>query len=552
MASLFVIQGPDQGRRFELSEPEYSIGRDASNQITLHDTEVSRQHAKVRQYNQTFEWIDLGSSNGSFVNSLRSDLQPLRSGDRIQIGRTLMIFTTTSASGDSASRRDVAVGISDVVDGSRIVHSIPHEEGSQFFLAPDSSVSPWLANARSNLQIMYRTTLTVSHTLDIDELLGRILELIFEWVEADRGCVILLNKDNGELTPKAFRDRHQTTRHAKLQISQTILDYVTKNQQGVLTSDARDDGRWDAAASIVKLGVREAICVPMQGRYGIVGVIYIDTYTSPTNLLKSNQQNRFSEDHLKLMVAIGHQAALAVEDTSYYSAMLQAERLAAIGQTIAGLSHHVKNILQGIRGGSYLIEEGLKNDDREITTKGWRIVERNQERISALVMDMLTFSKERQPDMMLADWNQVVSDVVELMRSRAEELHVTLKLEAPNEMPEMVFDPEGMHRVVTNVITNAIDACADLHEDESGIVNVCTEWDQVNQVLRAKVQDNGPGIAEADQAKIFTAFESSKGNRGTGLGLPVSKKIVEEHGGVIRINSKLGEGATFEIEIPAI
>ncbi|MEZ6117001.1 MAG: FHA domain-containing protein [Pirellulaceae bacterium] len=78
MASLFVIQGPDQGRRFELSEPEYSIGRDASNQITLHDTEVSRQHAKVRQYNQTSEWIDFSGSNGSFVNSLRSDLQPLR------------------------------------------------------------------------------------------------------------------------------------------------------------------------------------------------------------------------------------------------------------------------------------------------------------------------------------------------------------------------------------------------------------------------------------------------------------------------------------------
>ncbi|MEZ6117000.1 MAG: histidine kinase dimerization/phospho-acceptor domain-containing protein [Pirellulaceae bacterium] len=164
--------------------------------------------------------------------------------------------------------------------------------------------------------------------------------------------------------------------------------------------------------------MREAIWCADARSIRIVGVIYIDTYTSPTNLLKSNQQNRFSEDHLKLMVAIGHQAALAVEDTSYYSAMLQAERLAAIGQTIAGLSHHVKNILQGIRGGSYLIEEGLKNDDREITTKGWRIVERNQERISALVMDMLTFSKERQPDMMLADWNQVVSDVVELMRSR--------------------------------------------------------------------------------------------------------------------------------------
>ena len=87
--------------------------------------------------------------------------------------------------------------------------------------------------------------------------------------------------------------------------------------------------------------------------------------------------NRFNEEHLKLMVAIGHQAALAVEDTSYYSAMVQAERLAAMGQTIATLSHHIKNILQGIRGGSYLIEEGLKGDDPDVVRK--RLADRRKE-----------------------------------------------------------------------------------------------------------------------------------------------------------------------------
>ena len=135
---------------------------------------------------------------------------------------------------------------------------------------------------------------------------------------------------------------------------------------------------------------------------------------------------RFSEEHLKLMVAIGHQAALAVEDTSYYSALVQAERLAAVGQTIATLSHHVKNILQGIRGGSYLIDEGLKASETELIRKGWRIVEKNQERISNLVMDMLTFSKERKPEMVPAELNDVVAEVVELMTARAAELGVAL------------------------------------------------------------------------------------------------------------------------------
>ena len=181
----------------------------------------------------------------------------------------------------------------------------------------------------------------------------------------------------------------------------------------------------------MKLGVREAICVPMQGRYHVVGVIYIDTSTSPQQILeRGGAARRFTEDHLKLMIAIGHQAALAVEDTRYYSAMVQAERLAAIGQTIATLSHHIKNILQGIRGGSYLIEMGLTEHDESIVGKGWKIVEKNQNKISALVMDMLTFSKEREPDLTTANINTVVRDVVELMQARAQEEQIELVLPA--------------------------------------------------------------------------------------------------------------------------
>ncbi len=128
------------------------------------------------------------------------------------------------------------------------------------------------------------------------------------------------------------------------------------------------------------------------------------------------------------MIAIAHQAALAVEDTSYYSAMVQAERLAAIGQTIAGLSHHIKNILQGIRGGSYLIEEGLNDEQPDVVRRGWAIVERNQEKVSRLVLDMLTFSKEREPDRLVSQLNQVVTEVTELMTSHAKERNVALEL----------------------------------------------------------------------------------------------------------------------------
>src|SRR4029077_10463135 len=124
----------------------------------------------------------------------------------------------------------------------------------------------------------------------------------------------------------------------------------------------------------------------------------------------------------------------------YYSAMVQSERLAAVGQTIASLSHHIKNILQGLRGGSYLIEMGLAEHDEQVTRKGWYIVERNQKKISALVLDMLTYSKEREPDFAAADFNAVVADVVETIQSRAGELQVELRWQPDAAIPRLTFD----------------------------------------------------------------------------------------------------------------
>ena len=550
MPSLFVIQGRDQGKRFELGQGPVCVGRDAANTIQLHDTEVSRRHAEFRSEGEAVYVVDLESSNGIFINSQQVRHQELRSGDRILVGKTLMIFTATEdhQSQDLNDAIDIVTAHPDT-GGSRIVKSVSQEQSSRMFNLADPAADPWLARARSNLQVMYRTALAVSHTLDIDQLLTRIMELIFEWVEADRGVVMLVSQETGELEPAVRRYRKGEPSTDKIEISRTILDYVQTKNEGVLTSDARDDDRWEPGGSIVRLGVREAICVPMQGRYGVVGVIYIDTYTPPGRILYAGTADRFSEDHLKLMVAIGHQAALAVEDTSYYSAMVQAERLAAMGQTIAMLSHHIKNILQGIRGGSYLIEEGLKTDTADVVRKGWTIVEKNQEKISNLVMDMLSFSKEREPEMVAAALNEVVADVVELMQSRAQDLGVTLDWKPADTMPQLMFDPEALHRAVLNVVTNAIDATGDA---ESPCVKVTTGMSADGKHTFVAVEDNGEGIGEDDIKRIFSVFESRKGARGTGLGLAVSQKILQEHNGDIEVTSKLGVGSRFVLQMPAV
>ncbi|HLA85305.1 MAG TPA: ATP-binding protein [Thermoguttaceae bacterium] len=567
MASLFVIRGSDQGSRFEFTD-RARIGRDSTNDIQLHDTEVSRQHAEIQPAGDQFVLVDADSSNGTYVNGRRIDRCSLASGDQVQIGRTLLLYTGPAEESEDDLAGAIDIAAQPAAQPSRIVHSMSQEDGSRAFdLDADLPQHSWLARARSNLQVMYRTALAVSHTLDIDQLLQRIMDLIFEWVEADRGCIMLIDAESGRLEPKARRTRGRKpgARHTdeeRIRISKTILDYVLQHNEGVLTSDAQQDNRWDAAASILQAGVREAICVPMQGRYDVVGVIYIDTSTSPQEVIRKGGAHQFKEDHLKLMIAIAHQAALAVEDTRYYSAMVQAERLAAIGQTVAILSHHIKNILQGIRGGSYLIEMGLSNGDADVIQRGWKIVERNQNKISALVLDMLTFSKERQPERVPSELNQVVGEVIELMQSRAEELGVRLSWRPAPRMETFVFDPEMIHRAVLNVVTNAIDAAGELlaESDEQPAptsdrapptVDVAAEWDEAAETLRVTVRDNGPGIPPDTMKNLFSPFVSSKGSRGTGLGLPVSQKILTEHGGQIRVESS-PRGSMFTLEWPAV
>ncbi len=387
----------------------------------------------------------------------------------------------------------------------------------------------------------------ISRTVDLDDLLRQVLDLIFDWIACDRGCILMIDDVSGHLTPTHNRSRKQHAASTKLEISRTILDYVVSKKEGVLTSNAQDDSRWNNVQSIVNLGIQEAICVPMLGRYGLVGAIYIDTSMSPGQYTERGQVSSFNEDHLKLLFAIASQAALAVEDTQFYRAMLQSERLAAMGQTIANLSHHVKNILQGVRGGSYLIEDGLRKEDFEVVRKGWGMVERNQDRISNLVMDMLSFSKERQPDMVEADLGQTVSDVVELMQTRANELNVRLKWQDPKNLNSVSFDPEAMHRAILNVVTNAIDAAG---ARELGIVEVTAVIDSAKRQVAVCVTDNGEGIAAEDRDRIFSPFESKKGARGTGLGLPVCRKILREHGGDVDLDSTPGHGTTFILRWP--
>ena len=554
MPSLYVIQGNGQGSHFDLTELVSSsddrvigIGREKGNDITVEDHEASRRHAEIRKYNDTYSLADLNSSNGTFLNNCRIAEAELKSGDRIQIGRTLFLYSHGEGGHLPPANVEI-VGTESGDDGSRIIAAVPDKLGPNLPPLPqDDTQNHWLVQAQNNLDVMYRTALAVSHTLDIDDLLDRILQLVFDWVEADRGCIMLREEETGQLITKARRDREAGTK-SSMTISRTILDYVLERHEGVLTSNAQGDDRFRSGQSVLRTGVHEAICVPMQGRYGQIGVLYVDTLTPLGEVMASGGQ-RFTDEHLKLMVAIGHQAALAVEDTKYYSAMVQSERLAAVGQTIATLSHHIKNILQGIHGGSYLVEMGLDKNDLGVTDKGWGIVRRNQQKISSLVMDMLSFSKDRKPEPSPSDIPALLAEIIETVKQRAEDAAISVHCKTPDNFPVLLCDTEALSRAILNVVTNAIDAVEEL---SNGTVNITTEIDEKREVVHVRVTDNGPGIPEETLPDIFNLFVSTKGAKGTGLGLTVSQKILREHGGDVSVESTATHGTCFTLSFPLI
>ena len=575
---LIVIKGADEGKQFELSEPIVGLGRDAGNTVRLNDTEISRRHAELYQKpgdGRRYHIRDVGSANGTFVNNDPVSDAALQPGDHIQIGQSILVLS--GGRGDVFNQNDLAEKISlitrqDVELSSAIIKTIGETEGSRILAHPEKIKGTLANKLLTNLGIMYELSQAVSHILDLGELLDRVLELIFRALDADRGCIMVKHADSGQFAPRAVRWRVKPPHPSeKFPVSRTIMEYVLREKQGILVSDAMSDERFNTTQSIVRQGIREVICVPMKGRHETLGVLYLDTHSTPRDfvtaaaaaeadrqeLLVSTDEDdvptgKFSEDSLALAIAIAHQAALAVEDTRYHEALVHAERLAAIGQTVAVLSHHIKNILQGLHTGAEILSTGLAEEplDAALLRQGWKIVEKNQGKIYDLVMDMLTFSKEREPNIEPVDVNGIAGDVLELVQSRAQARGLRIETRLA-ELPVAQADPEGLHRALLNVVSNALDALEERKNPQLAVATTLEAGtDERGDWVRIVVKDNGVGIAAEQMATIFKPFQSTKGARGTGLGLAVSRKILREHGGDIHVRSEPGKGSLFMLRFP--
>lgn len=536
MLVLHILQGPDRGKKFELPADEPQLIGRSSESLPLTDGTVSRRHAELTPDDGRWFLRDLESANGTFVNGEKLDGNPLQlsPGDQIRCGSTLILFAIAPDSDRPSRIRMVGSTEMDVT----IEQQLDPNEESMILAEPDP-----VKAAMDHLRVIYDLTALTATTIDRDELLNKVMDLIFDEFKPDRGFILLKNPNSDQVSlfePAVIRYkvRPKNVDEGRIPVSQTIIQHTIKEGQGVLSTNAMSDTRFSAGDSVQAYGIRSALCVPIGAGEKVFGVISIDS--SVANFT-------FSESQLRLLNAIGQHTSLALTNAQLVDSKLQSQRLVAIGQTVAWLSHSIKNILQGLRGGADAVELSINKGDLQLAQEGWPILSRNLDRIFNLTQNMLAYSKQRELDLDLTRINPLLEEAAELLQPQCDRKSVGLILDLAEDMPPIPIDANAMHQAVMNLLTNALDAAP----PKRGVITLTTRFIEKTHEAQITVSDNGQGISKDRHIEVFLAFHSTKGQRGTGLGLAVTKKIVEEHSGKITIESQPNQGATFTITLPS-
>ena len=240
------------------------------------------------------------------------------------------------------------------------------------------------------------------------------------------------------------------------------------------------------------------------------------------------------------------------EEKKLLRELVQSQRFAAIGQAATGIQHAVKNLLNSLKGGQYLVRRGLAGNDQEQIREGWAMAEEGIERITDLSRNMLHYAKEWKPEFRRADLSDLLSGLCELNRQAAADRGVALRGEMPEGLPAVLCDPELIHIAVTDIVANAIDACAEKQYGigESPEVVLRNSLTEGGEVFMIEACDNGCGMNDEIRRNIFAPFFSTKNVRGTGLGLALTARVIDAHGGRISVESDPGRGTTFRIQLP--
>lgn len=224
------------------------------------------------------------------------------------------------------------------------------------------------------------------------------------------------------------------------------------------------------------------------------------------------------------------------------------DHLASLGMLLASLSHGIKGLLTALDGGVYKVNAGLKSGDQEKVQAGWSRVTELITRIRTMVLDILFYAKKRELQLKDMPAAELVRQIVDAVRPKAEAFGVEFRTDISEHLGNFRVDEIALSAALVNVLENAVEACKEVDREPGGVVELRARPDASGVFF--EIEDNGVGMSPETLSRLFTVFFSTKGSRGTGLGLFIAKKAVDQHGGRIGAVSEPGEGSVFRVWIP--
>jgi len=317
-----IVKYPDRAaEHFQISRLRITIGRSARNDLCIPDPFASRVHAEVRNEGDEFFLQDLGSANGTLYNgSVVEGPVTLTRGGRIQIGETEIVFNdspfplssgATMITDNSSSIPEATIALSsadrttsglfEAIEGARTKDDTAAREPRQSDL----------------LALISKVGVALLASVTLTETLEQIVALVFEAVPADRCMIMMRDARNPELKVAVARLRDRAGEVGEIRISRSVIDEVVTNGKSVLTSDAQADPRF-MGGTVMLQGVRSVLAVPLGVGANVFGIIYADSPLS---------DNRFTEDHLKVLTTLASVAAIRVENARLTEEQMERERL---------------------------------------------------------------------------------------------------------------------------------------------------------------------------------------------------------------------------------
>jgi len=371
---------------------------------------------------------------------------------------------------------------------------------------------------------------TVNSTLDLDKLLTLILETALRGVEADRGTVYLIDDVKGELWSKVLKGSDLV--EIRLPLGKGIAGHVAASGETVNIPDAYEDPRFNPEFD-QKSGYRTKtiLCMPLKNKDGKnVGVFQ----------LLNKSEGSFTYNDQGFIDALSVHAAIAIENARLAQEMIKSERLSSIGQMASAIIHDIKNPMGTIRVYAQVMKK--KSGNEEATKLADEMI-RQVDRLVGMLQEILDFSKgvsaTNFEEVPLGD---VMEGILMFLEKDLVKNNITLIKDLKYSGP-LVMDADKMTRVFYNIASNARDAMP-----EGGSLTVTTEL--VDGSVHFSFKDTGAGMPPEVKARIFEPFVTHGKKHGTGLGMAIVKKVIDDHQGKIEIDSEMGRGTTMRFIIP--